>query len=319
MDRKNLIIAGLIFAVLLGYVLITQTGNRGFNTVKLPSLPKVEADAMERIEVTRPQGRLVLEKKNKTWTLAEPLVFPADKNKVESAQRAISDLWLTDLITEQDTRDADFGLTSGTAMGLRVKGAKNQNLELTVGKLNAAGTHTFVRRPGDRSVYQVLGDLISAFNAPAPEWRSLQVYGLSTEVVQNFSVTLGKKSLQAARAPEAAANPITAPGNTQNAKTIKMIWKAEGQSKPLSDAKVDQWINAFTRLSANRIVDAPGTVKNPLAQIQVKTLQAEYTLEFLEYKSKEKVYWVRRGGETTVYELPDYQGQNLLKEAKDLL
>jgi hypothetical protein len=315
MQRNKLMIAGGIFALLLGYVLFTQTGNRGFNTVKLPTLPKMDASTLVRVEIKRPQGTVVLEKKAEGWTLVEPLVFPVDKNKLENLQRTLSELRLTDMITEQVNRDADFGVTSTTATALVVVDNKQKRLEMMVGKLNAAGTHTFVRFLGDFKVYQVLGDLPSALDAPAPDWRSLQIYDLGSDAVQGFSVTVGKKTLTVSKEQV----PVEAPaGTTATAKTMRSVWRASSDTPPLNDMKVEQWTMAFTRLAANRIVDAPGAIKGILGQVQVKTTQGALTLEFLSYLAKDKVYWVRRAGETTVYEIPDYQGQNLLKEAKDL-
>jgi hypothetical protein len=319
MNRKNLIIAGGVFVLLLAYVLVTQTGNRSFSTLRLPELAKISADDMERMEISRPGGKLVLEKKDKAWRLAEPFAFPAEKYKVENLQRLLAEVRLTDVITEQSTRDADFGLTSATAIGVRLLGSKNRKVELTVGKANPAGTHTFVRLPGDPKVYQVLGELSSALNPPAAEWRSLQVYDFSPDTVQTFSVTRGKKSLQVTKNYEPDAAAVMAPaGTTTTPRALHAVWKAQNEPKALNDPKVNQLLGALAHLAAGRMVDNLPATK-VTAQIQVKTQQGEYTLEFLEAPAKAKYYWVRRSGEQLVYEIPDYQGQNLLKDAKDLL
>jgi hypothetical protein len=319
MNRKNFMIAGGVFVVLLAYVLITQTGNRGFNTVKLPELAKISADDMERLEISRPTGKLVLEKKDKQWWITEPFAFAAEKYKMENAQRALAEIRLTDVITEQTGREADFGLTSTTATGMRLLGSKNRKLELTVGHANPAGTHTFVHLPGDKKTYQVLGELSSVLNAPATEWRSLQIYDFSPDTVQSFSLTRGKKILAVAKTQEPDAGAVLAPaGNTAAPRPGHAVWRAQNEPKVLNDPKVNQWLNALARLNASRIVDDPPAAKI-LAQILVKTGQREQGLEFLEKPGKGKTYWVRRPGETVVYEIPDYQGQNLLKDVKDLL
>jgi hypothetical protein len=319
MNRKNLMLAGGVFVALLAYVLFTQTGNRGFSTVSLPALEKIAAEDMTRVEIARPAGRLVLEKKDKAWRLVEPLAFPAEKYKAESLERTLAELRVTDMITEQTGRDADFGLNSEAAAGLRLAGSKGRGWSLTVGKANAAGTHTFVRLPRDPKVYQVLGDLASALAAPAPEWRSLQVHDFSPDAVQSFSVTWGKKAFTAAKTqepdPSAVANPA---GNTAAPRPQRTVWRVEREPKALNDPKVNQWLNAFARLTAARIVDDAPAAK-VVAQVQVRALQAEYGLEFLQNPNKGKNYWVRRSGEAVVFEIPDYQGQNLLKDVKDLI
>ncbi|NTV53293.1 MAG: DUF4340 domain-containing protein [Candidatus Firestonebacteria bacterium] len=321
MHKKNLLIAGGVFVLLLAYVLITQTGNRGFNTVRLPSLEKITVEDMAQIEITRLAGKLVLEKKDKVWSITSPWAFPVEKSKAENAERTLAEVRLTDVITEQSDRDADFGLNSPAAIGLRLAGSKQRHWELTVGKANAAGTHTFVRLPGDKKVYQVLGDLASLLNTPAEQWRSLQVYDFSPDSVQSFSLTRGKKTLsvQKAQEPDAAA-VLAAPGALSTTpRPLHTVWRAEREPKVLNDPKVNQWIGTLARLTAARIVDNAPPAAKVWAQIAVKTPQAEYHLEFLEKGPQGKTYWVRRSGETLVYEIPDYQGQNLLKESKDLL
>ena len=48
MKHKNLIITGAIFAVLLIYVLMTQTGDKGFNTLTLPKIPTITYENLEK-------------------------------------------------------------------------------------------------------------------------------------------------------------------------------------------------------------------------------------------------------------------------------
>lgn len=318
LNQRSFVIAIAVFALLLGYFLFLQSGNKGLSTVRLPGLDRIAAEDMERIEIIRPgNDRLVLERKDKTWNLAVPLQFPADKSKTEQAQRVLSEARITDLIAERPEAEADFGLTSTTAMSVLITGAKGRKLQLTLGKTNEAMTHTFVRLPGKPAIYQAYGDLVTPLKVPAAEWRSLQIFDQGTDGVQSVIIEQGKKSLLLARTEEAQPALVGAKGNTPPALPKRTVWKAAGVDKPLDETKVNPYLSTLTQLSAARIADQAPPAAKPLASLRFKTLTGEYGLDFLLHRTTDKRYLVRKQGEATVYELDEWQAKNLLKELKD--
>lgn len=320
MSKRTLYIAGGVFLLLLAYVLLTQTGDRGFNTLKLPQLPRIAAEKMLKIEITTQAGSLALEKQPAAWRITSPVDFPADKNKLDSLTRLLGELRITGLTSDRPGAAADFGLTTPTAATLRVSGEGGLAWELTVGRPDAAMTHTYVQLPGDPKVYQVLGDMTQQVSRPAAEWRSLQIFDFSTDLAQRVAIrSAGKKALQFSKEQEPEAKIVgdTPQGVTPPALPAKISWKDQATGKVLPDPAVNQFLNAFTRLSASRIVDEAHSAAQPLAVVTVGTLDREYTLEILRFLADSRQYLVRRQGEAMLYEIPEYQGKNLLKEAKD--
>jgi len=319
--QRKLIITSAIFGILLIYVLISQTGNKGFDTLKLPVLPAVVAEEMEKIEIVAPAGdRLRFEKKASGWQIVEPFEFPADKNKLNALQRMLAELRLTDVITENADQDADYNLTTSTAISVMVTGGQDQKLELSVGTVNPGATHTFIRRPGDSKVYQVLGDITQQLKHSAREWRSLVVYDFSTDQVRSVTISRkGKKPVSFSKTEEIQEQIVkdSPQSVTPSALPARAIWKAAGRTEPLGDPKVNQFLNTFTRLTAAQISNLKDWTGKPLASVQVKTLAAKYVLEFLEFQKQDERYLIRRSGERIIYEIPEYQGNNLLKELKD--
>lgn len=319
MQRKYWIGLG-IFGVLLLYAVLTQTGNRGFNTLRLPVLTKIEVDQMNKIEIDRSADKLILGRMDKAWRIMEPINFPADSFRLDNARRILSEARVTDIITERPENEADFGLNSGAALHVTVKSLKDKTVELWVGKLNAAGTHTFVRLPGRTGVFQVLGDLTTPLSVAAPEWRSKKIFDQSPDEALSASIAQGGKTLAFSKSQEAQPAIVgeTPKGVTPPALPARTVWKAEGQAQPLAEDKVSQWLNSLTRLSATNIVDDPAPAAKPLAVVGFKTAQGEQALEILAHDAKTKRYRVRRTGDATVYEIEDYQGRNLLKTYADL-
>jgi hypothetical protein len=310
-----------IFVVLLVYFILSQAGGRNFSTINLPKLSAPTAEEIIRIEITRPTDRLVLEKKENQWVLTEPLQFPADKNKVENLCRSLGGLRIADLVSDRAGAEGDYGLTTATAVNLKVTSAK-KTMELALGAANAASTHTFVRLPKDSRIYQVLGDLTYPLKPVAAEWRSFQIFDFSMDEVKTLTLArIGKPVVSFSKQEEVPQQIVgDSPKNVTPAPLpSKVVWKAEGRKEALNDPKVNQLLNTFARLSASRISDRTPGGKSLGTMTVVSTRNQTYVLEFLEYLPKEKRYLVRKSGSPVIYELDENMAQNLLKEMKDLI
>ncbi len=319
MKQRHIIITGAIFLALLVYVLVTRTGDRGFNTLKLPVLPKINSADMQRIAVTAPGSGWTMEKKETGWEITAPFVFPADKNKLNALQRMLEQLRLTRLVTKRAEAAADYDLNTTTARHLTVAG-KTETMDLWVGQANSRSSHTFVRLPGDPNIYQVLGDITQQLQRPAAEWRSLQIYEFTTDVVTRVIISrLGKAQLVLAREQEIQENIVkdSPAGVTPPALPTRLVWKAVGQDAALKEPRVNQFLNAFTRLSASKISERTDWDQSSLASVTIETPAQTYVLEILSHLQTEQSYLVRRAGENVLYEIAEYQGDNLLKDMKD--
>jgi hypothetical protein len=318
--RRNLYTGLAVFGVLLIYVLLTQTGDRGYNTLHLPALPKITADQMSSIEITRPDAKVVLALLDKQWRLTEPFAFPAEGYRVDGLRRALAEARLTDLIAERPGQEADYGLNSTTAVRVRVKSQQDKTLELTVGKANAAGTHTFVRLEGRPAVYQALGDLAAVLSTPAGDWRSLKLTDLPPEDIRQVTLTRGRRTLVLDKTTEAQPGivPNTPQGVTPAALPARSVWKAAGSSRVLNENKVGAFLAALARLNATRILDGAAVPPAPAAVVRFTAANGETTLEILSFETKAKKVRVRRPDLPAVYEIEEYQGRQILPELKDL-
>jgi len=318
--QRNLIISGAIFLVLLIYVLFTQTGNKGFNTLKLPALPKITSEEMEKITITKPEEQIVLIKQDKNWQITEPFSFPAEKSKTDSLRRMLSEIRLTNLVTERAEAEADYGLTTTNAITLKIQGAGNKLIELVLGNANENSTHTYVQLPGDSKIYQLLGDFTQQLRRSAKEWRSLCIYEFTTDVVRSVSIAQkGKPILIFSKEQEVQEEIVkdSAQKVSPTSLPTHMVWKVKGKGTVLNDPKVNRFLNAFTRLAANKIADGVIWDKKPMARVKVETVDKVYELEILTFLKKQQRYRVRRAGENVIYEISKYQGDNLLKTEAD--
>jgi len=259
-----------VFLLLLAYFLITQMGDRGFNTVRLPKIAAPAADDIQKIEIGRSGEQVVLERKDTQWLITSPLQFPADKNRLDNLRRMLSTLRVTDLISSRSGAETEYGLVTPTATNLKVA-TKSKTLELTVGHANRGATHTFVKLPKDGRVYQVLGDLTQALNTTAADWRSLQVNDFSPDNARAFTIVRkGKTVVSASKSEESQPQAASPQGVTAAAAPARIVWKAEGANAPLNDAKVSELLGHFCRLSAARISGLAPKPGKTVATVVVK-------------------------------------------------
>lgn len=323
MKNKRLYILGGLFVLLLGYVVLTQTGQRGYNTVKLPAFKAPAADDLKKITLEQPSGTISFEKKDQDWMITAPFAFAADKNKMNMLTRTIADMRLTDKISNSSEAAADFGLNTVAAHYLQMTDQKGKTVSLYLGKANSDRTHTFAKLKDNPAIYQVLGTFSQYFNYKPEDWRSMSIFDFSRDKVDAVEIEQhGRKKVTMTKQEEVQPAIVkgSAQGVTPAALPSKMVWKATGEKKPLQEAKVDQFLNTFTRLSASAIVDGSKPMpKHPLGEITVKTKTGDYHLTFLSYDKHRQVYLVKGPSDQVLYELSDYQGKNLLKTLKEFI
>jgi hypothetical protein len=319
---RKWIILGCLFIALLIYVLLTQTGGKGFNTLQLPKLPELKSENVQKIVMERSGSRLVLANVNQEWQIAEPLTFIADKNKVSSLLRTLGELRITNLVSERPEAEADFGLTSQTAVYLTVEEKNGKKIQLTVGQAAKASNQNFVKLPQDTRIYQILGDLNQQLNLTPLEWRSMVIYDISTDLVQKATLNQkGKSDLVLFKEKQAEAKIVgeSPKGVTPTPLPMKTFWKAQGHPVPLNEGQVNQFLSTLCRLASTQILDNQAwTGSEPLARITLENSDnSKLVLEILTKAKTPNQYWVRRAGESTIYVINDYQAKNLLKTLKD--
>lgn len=320
MKKKQLLLLVGVFGVLLAYVLITQSGDKGFNTITLPEIETIASDDMTDIGLQTPAQLIQFKKADADWNMTAPFEFPADKSKLESLTRLLSELRITDMISENPETEADFGLNSLAAKTITIRGKEDKTVTVVLGKVSATGSHTFAKLPGDSKIYQVLGNFDQQFRNKAADWRSLAIFSFEKDNANRFTIAMKKKKVLEVAKNEVVEEKIVTdtPANvTPTALPSKVVWQAKDQDQALSDHKINQFLGSLATLKAAYIVDEPEWKGKPLAVISVHTVQKRYDLEILKFNKEDKRYLVKRSKDDVYYDIPEYQGKNILKQLND--
>lgn len=318
-NKRFLVLTG-IFGLLLIYVLLTQTGNKGYNTVSLPEFKPVALENLTEVQLGKSDQTLVFQKKDNEWFITQPIEFKADKNKINALIKSLTDTRLTDKLSEQGADNPDYGLNSLNAFAVTMVAQDGKKVFVKLGNPNQGGTHTFAVLKDNPAVYQVIGNFQHHLTMPVEDWRSLSIFDFSRDTIQTFRIKQKGKSDIVVKKEEMVEENIVADspqGVTPTTLPTKVVWKAEGEATPLADPKVNQFLNAFSRLSANQIIEKTEEILNPLATVTVTTNDKTYTLEVVKYDKSKNQYTVQGPADKVWYILPEYQVKNFLKEPAD--
>ncbi|RMH71662.1 MAG: DUF4340 domain-containing protein [Gemmatimonadetes bacterium] len=306
--KKTIVLVG-VFVVLLVVVLLTGK-NQGVKKVADTQQGIVEVDSAKvtRFEITRPTDSVVLELKNKTWRVTDPVDYPANPTFMERLLRDTAhNIQFDDLISDNPDKKEVFGITDDEAIQVKVYQGETQVLDILVGKFS--GNLTFIRKPGSDHIYQVLGNYKSLVNRSPRDWRDKSVLKIPREEVDKALVMLPNETYELVNADTAWF--YVPDGDTTRYATKENI--------------VSGFAGALARLNAIDFVDEPDSTQlaafdDPAAVIQIVQRDGKMTnVEIVPQGDNARRYLLRKDGNLPLFVTSKGFTENLMKTRKDLV
>jgi hypothetical protein len=255
-------------------------------TPRTPS-PVSFPDNPVRVEIQRPDSRIVLEKKDDAWHVREPVDFPADKDAVNGLVESLRTLSVGDRLTQRPEKHAAFEVTESSGIRVQVTGAKTGPVGLIVGKMASDYTHVYVRRPETPDVYLASGLRRSDLEKPVTQWRDRRVASLGAAEVIGLEVRRKKDAFVLQKSSE--------------------TWTING--KPADNQRVDPVISQLRTLSADEFVDPPASqdlkawgLEPPSEALVIRLAQGDpQELRLGKKDPKSERVIVQRAGEDTLF------------------
>jgi hypothetical protein len=176
MNRKTLY-AFAAFAALgiIAFVALRQPEKGEGTADRQRPLPKMDANALDTLVVTRNGATTTISKDGTKYTVTTSGVFPADDVVAKAAFDAVGKLELGDLVTENKAKQAEFDIDAAKGVHLVAKGAKGTKVlaDVIVGKTMGAGT--MVRLDGQDQIWQAAAGLRMALDKAPADWRDKSI------------------------------------------------------------------------------------------------------------------------------------------------
>jgi hypothetical protein len=273
--KKEFIILALVIIALSAYLVMRSSDRTQY---QLPDIPQVAAQEISRLQITKGQASIVINKKDDKWYIA-PEEFPADANKVKNMLNALENLTLTALVSESKNYNL-YDLNEEKKINVKAWWEENLRRDVDLGKTASSFRHTFVRPAGDERVFHARGNFKNNFDFSVDDLRDKLVLALNPADIQLIQVIKDQQTLTISKspAPVVVDNTETEKKSDPAPGAKKSAWQA-ADGRPVEETAVNQLLNAVSDLRCEKFINdrQKEDFTSPLFTLQLKGGQ-EYSL-----------------------------------------
>ncbi|HWB39698.1 MAG TPA: DUF4340 domain-containing protein [Gemmatimonadales bacterium] len=286
-------LAMVLGALLLvwGAASLARRGSRGPSESDRFLIPAVSRDSVDSVVIVRPADTVALARRDSAWTV----------NGHRAAGSAVQDLFAA--LADSSRRSELVGARSASHGGFGVDGAKGSRIRLVRGDSTLADLIQGNRGPGlgggyfrfadDSAVYLVGGDLAQALERSSDEWRDRRIAAAMPDSVARIEVTRGRRSWIARR--DSSAWTLV-PGGQADSAAVAQLLAAYREVDAAGFASAAQADSARFDRPERRA----GLYRDDGSPIMT-----------LAFDSSATGFWVRAGGDSTVYRLDTWSADRL--------
>ena len=157
---------------------------------ELPTIPQIDTARIDRVEISKADRLVVLNKGEKGWTVTDKK-FPANPDDIEQMIGTLKEIKLSALVSEAKDL-ARYELDDTHAVKIKALAGKEAVRSFVIGKTAPSYNHTFICLDDkDRTVYQANGNFKSQFDKETADFRDKKVLEFDPDSVKK--VTLEKQ------------------------------------------------------------------------------------------------------------------------------
>ncbi len=315
--KKEYIILAVVIIALTVYLVMRSSDRTQY---QLPDVPQIAAQEISRLQITKGQATIVINKKDDKWYIA-PDEFPADANKVKNMLNAIEKLTLTALVSESRNYNL-YDLNEEKKINVKAWQEENLRRDVDLGKTASSFRHTFVRPAGDERVFHARGNFKNNFDFSVDDLRDKLVLALNPADIQLIQVIKDQQTLTISKsqAPVVVDNTEAEKKSDPGPGAKKSAWQA-ADGRPVEETAVNQLLNAVSDLHCEKfIIDRQKEdFTSPLFTLQMKGGQ-EYSLSiFAKTAEKDTDFPAVSSGSNYPFLLSGSLVDSIMKDPSEIL
>ncbi len=283
MKKEYLVLSILIIALSL-YLLLRKADRSHY---RLPNIPHVSTSEMTKVEISKPDGKILLEKKEERWRIS-PEGYPVEAFKIKGILDTIGTLTLTTLISESKSYER-YDLHKQKRISVKAWSGDELKREFDVGKVAPSFSHTFVKIAGDERVYHAQENFRERFDQTAENLRDKAVLRFEQEEIQKLDIIRGKDSLSLTRKTLPVEVTTSQGDEIQDKEPPRMepMWRTPG-GRGVDEPKLKRLLATLSRLNCSAYIEGreKGDFKDPVYTIELQGAKA-YSLSLFEKAKKE--------------------------------
>ena len=314
--KEYFILAGVLVALIL-YLVLHRSDRTHY---KLPDITGVSGKQISKLEMSKADKTLVLNKKDNTWHIGAK-EYPADSAKVKNMLDLIEKLTVTALVSESKNY-VRYDLTHDKKITVKAWQGKTLSREFDIGKSATTHQHTFVRLGTDPNVYHAIGDFRREFDQTVDELRDKTVLSFTERDIRKITLTKDKSTmiLSQKQVSEQEGEKKDKQGKTSEKPESKIVWQ-DAEGKKVDKERVKSLLSFLNPLECETYINdaKKDDFKNPTGTVALKG-DKEYSLSVFAKKDKDaKSYPAISSGNEYPFLLSDSQVDRIKTKIDELL
>lgn len=257
--KKEYIILIILIIGLSAYLGLRKDGQVHY---ELPTIPQVDTARIDRVEISKADRLVVLNKGEKGWTITDKK-FPANPDDLEQMLGTLKEIKLSALVSEAKDL-ARYELDDTHAVTVKALAGKEVLRSFVIGKTAPSNNHTFICLDDllddkDRPVYQANGNFKSQFDKEAADFRDKKVFEFDPDSVKKITLEKQGKTVtfvkaQTLKTTDPEKDGTKKDSTAEKAVPKKAIWKNKAGS--VADQKsISDLLSSLSTLECQAFVD----------------------------------------------------------------
>ena len=287
---------------------------------ELPVLTEVAKAEISKIEISKGEDSIVLNKRDEKWYIA-PQDYPVDGNLVDAMLNEFEKLTVTTLVSESgDYQRYDLG--EDKKIAVKAWGGDKLLRDFEVGKAASSFRHTFVKLAGDDRVFHARNNFRNTVDKTVDDLRDKSVLSFQTADITEIKVANAKTSLAIAR--KEVAEEETQPQTDSSAAAAptppKMVWQSSDDKKG-DEKNINRLLAAISNLRCDKFINhrKKEEFTDSIYSIDIKGVQSHKLFIFAKLKEDDESYPAVSSGSDYPFFLAKHTADRIMQNPEDLL
>jgi hypothetical protein len=304
--NKEWIILSLIILALILYLVLRKQDRVHY---RLPDIPEISQGEISRLEISKLEERIVIEKGNDNWIIS-PQGYLADSVLVESMLESVKKPVITAMVSDSKNYTR-YGLDEDKKIAVRLFSEDILKREIELGEITDSGRHTFIKLPGDHRVYHARDNLRNKFKKDTDELRDKTVLSFSKQDIREMEITKDSNSLVLVLAEQVQTE--------EDGDKTRIIWQTS-EGKEVEESSPEDLLSSLFRLSCREYLYETGKedLKNPLYTIRLEGVK-EYTLSIFSGIDDDQACKATSSENDYAFILADWRVDKIIEAADKIL
>ncbi|MBN1847517.1 MAG: DUF4340 domain-containing protein [Deltaproteobacteria bacterium] len=315
--KKEWIILAAVILVLALYLIFRNQDQVQYQVPKLPEIVKKD---ISKIEITKKEGVLLLNKKDNEWHIS-PQGYLLDKSNMDSILEIIGDLTMDSLVSESKNY-FQYDLVEDKKISVKAWNGETPVREFDIGKIGPSFQHTFVKLKDDPRVFLARQAFRSRFDQTVDNLRDKTVLALEKTEIQGIDIHTSGKSITLMKneVPRETTDEKKTDAPEKEPPAFDVVWKT-GTGEEKEKAKIDRIISDYANLKCDSYMEGKQKedLIDPIYTIRLTGIK-DYSLSiFAKTESEANNYPAVSSENDYPFFLPEWRVKDIQKKADELM